>query len=186
MTLCNVSSCNLFPCLFSQRVFSLFVHRNLGKSGLRVSCLGLGELVWRQENILLIHFEPLKQNNKMFLSLLWFRYLGDIWITDSWWGESNVVSQFQWEVDSRAPSLILLLWKTFGTVNTNLSFFNYRFFFKILQTLYLETIVAWWDIVCIFTLLSSLHSVLHRRPLRNCNSQSQFLCSPRWLRTWWP
>lgn len=49
--------------LHRQFLFLLFFfHRNLGKSGLRVSCLGLGELVWRQENIHLC-FNPSNKTN---------------------------------------------------------------------------------------------------------------------------
>lgn len=66
-----------------------FSHRNLGKSGLRVSCLGLGELVWRQT----YSSVSIPQTIQTSLSPLSFRHLGDIWITDLWWGENSVVSR---------------------------------------------------------------------------------------------
>lgn len=45
--------CHLFPLFVSD-----LSHRNLGKSGLRVSCLGLGELVCRGRSVFLCVLQP--------------------------------------------------------------------------------------------------------------------------------
>lgn len=45
--------CHLFPLFVSD-----LSHRNLGKSGLRVSCLGLGELVCRGSSVFLCVLQP--------------------------------------------------------------------------------------------------------------------------------
>lgn len=85
-----VCVCALYRHFSSNLLIFFPFYRNLGKSGLRVSCLGLGKLGWRQGNIQL----SFKLLNKIRLSvspsLSLFRHLGDIWIADLWWSEHSL------------------------------------------------------------------------------------------------
>lgn len=169
--------------------FCLLLHRNLGKSGLRVSCLGLGESAWRQENIHLC-FSRSNETNVSVSPLA----QAPGWHLDHrslmrW--EFCRLSLFVWELQSTFAH-IAFVENTLCTVSTNLSVFNYRHVSKSHRP---DTWKLWWHgeiLDIISTVLSSLHSALHGRPLGNwnlstvCPSQSQFSCSPRWLRTWWP
>lgn len=106
---------------FTDVFFLSFFHRNLGKSGLRVSCLGLGELVWMQENIHLT-FNPWNKTNVCVSPPVQ---------APGWHLDHR--SLMRWELHRHSvcarsrfptPSLILLLWK--NTVKADLSVFNYR------------------------------------------------------------
>lgn len=168
--LASIRKC--FYCSLILILVVLFVlgRRNLGKSGLRVSCLGLGEFLhcgWKNVSPRL---SPVKQNQRLRLPSP-SRHLGDVRIADLRWGESSAV-------DLRLPETSISVafpWQ--GRWNANLTRSNGPilkvldiiaavFCFILLHQFTISLVRCW-----LFLLLSLFFF---------------FFLGVRWRRTWWP